>query len=738
MRLIKILFLSLLFPLLIPKIGEAATKAAVIIGISHYPEEANIPDLQFAARDAQNLSAFLKQRGYQPYTLIDGEATKENLKGGIDAFARNAIQEPFEQVLFYFSGRGTRVPDERMPPDEDDGQDECLLLSDAKAEKAETYLRDDELLQLLARIKTNIVLFIVDCSFGTDPESVSVKGFGGALARELDGVHPMKEGDISLQNALVLSASKPEEGAVDGVLMPALLSVLDAEEADTTGERRLSVAEVHQYLKGALDGKQTPQLFDPWQLNPILVDLPPLPMLQISSNPSGAEIFITPVERVRPADSASGAASPFPPSDQEMRKPVGKTPLQLKLKKGKYRVNIQKSGFRSPPAQEIELNEYDKSYTLESFTLRPIGVHGTVVDSRGNPIGDLIAQFQQGDKIIEQKRIGVDGIFHLSPEQDHWLQLDQKYSVTITERNVLRSDDVTFTFTGYEDISFSILVSLDTVSPELMRVEFSSSRTAPDKNRLLPGDEVTITLIARDDGLGVESAKLALGRSGTNELLPLKPGTLQGEAPDSVYQFQYPITETPSAIEEWSVAQLELMDEGGNSHLYRRGEVNLNFTVFPDLQVMGESYFKEKAYTQSLIAFGLSEVQTDRSRYLTTLAHYELKSLQRAIETFLTITDQRTYLGLGRKPPPPTPLPTEEGGDISALRVGEGFDLPPMPRPLINKLWGRYLDGLPQNRQNPEYFDLLAVTAQALNRPEDAKLYQEHRDMLLAGKKTGK
>ena len=717
---IKFRFLLLFLFLLFPGVSEGATKAAVIVGISDYPETSNIPDLQFAGRDAQNFSDFLKGDGYQPYTLIDGEATKENLKVGIDAFARAAIQEEFEQVIFYFSGRGTRVPDERMPPDEVDGLDECLLLGDAKAEQVETYLRDDELLQLLARIRTDVTLLILDCSFSGDAENGPIKGLGDTSGVELDGVNPTKEGDVEfLQNALILSASKPDEGAGDGVLMPALLTALDLEEVDTTGDRRISVGEIHQYLKGTpsiADRGQTPQLFDPRQLNPILAVLPTVPTLQIISNPSGADIFITPVKRVASPSEVKQTDSTFLLSDQAGRQHVGQTPLEQELKPGKYRIEIQKSGFRRGPIQEIELTEYNKAYTLVPATLRPIEVHGIAVDASGKPADNLLVEFQQNGNIVDGREIGEDGAFYLSPNRDTWLQLDQAYSVTVTGRQVMKSDPVTFTFTGYEDLYLSIPATLDTTPPELVYTVFSSSRTVPDADALLPGDNVWILIIAGDAGLGMETASLAIRRLGTDELLPLKssvdPDEVRYSDKFGVYRFQHTITETSSAAEEWSVAQLVLKDKAGNSRLYYTGEIPIHFTVFPNALAMGESYFKREAYTNSLDAFGLTEAQTDYSRYLTALAYYGLKSIDKAVDTFLTIVDPSTYLAF---------LPP---------------DSPPTPRPLLNRLRGRYREQAPLNRKDPEYFVRLALTAEALNRQKEAALHRKYREELLYKEKT--
>ena len=255
MRLYYICFFLILSCLTLNSI-DAQTKAAVIVGVSDYPDESSIPDLQYPSREAQSLTDLLTAQGYQCYTLLDQEATKNSLESSMQALTELSEQKSLEHLIFYFSGRGTRIEDDPVFStlyfvDEDkDELDECFLLSDADPADLDTYLRDDALFEFVTQIKTNATTLILDCSFSAVADNTSIKGYGESKAETFDGVNVMKEGDVgALENSLVLSASAPDLSALDGAFSTLLLNALKAEETDTSRNRDLSVAEVYAYLK---------------------------------------------------------------------------------------------------------------------------------------------------------------------------------------------------------------------------------------------------------------------------------------------------------------------------------------------------------------------------------------------------------------------------------------------------------------------------------------------------------
>ena len=714
MRLYYILFFLILSCLSLNGV-EAQTKAAVIVGVSDYPAKSNIPDLQHSSQEAKSLSNFLAERGYQCHTLLDREATKKNLESSIQTLIEMSEQKSLDHFIFYFNGRGTRIEDDPVFSvlyfvDEDkDGLDECLLLSDADPADLDTYLRDDALFEFVTQIKTDAITLILDCSFNGVADNISIKGFGESTADEFDGVNVMKEGDVgALEKGLVLSASAPDQPALDGAFSTALLDALKAEKADTSQDRDLSVAEIYAYLKNALKDKQVPYLFDPQQHNPTLVTLPELPTLEIISEPSGAEVYLT--------------------KGQKRREYIGSTPFLQELQKGQYRIDVQKLAFHRSPVQDIELSEYSQSYTLEPFVLKPIGIHGIVRDDNGNPTENLKVIIKQEGKEIWREDAERNGSFHLSQEQQSWLKLDQVYEVSAIGSNLLSSERVTFTFRGYQDIDLIVPVALDGTAPILIDSVFSSSRLVPSEDLLLLGDEVLITLtvtdkvtddgVLRDDGmesqnyLGVSSVKLILGVKGSAELWPLNPVMEKDEQlkDQHSYQFQYTVTKNPEVVEEWFVARVEVIDKGGNARLYRENEVNINFAVCPNVLAMGERLFRDGAYDKAIDSFNLATEQTDRSRYIMSLAHHELNSIQNAVESFLLISDQLFYLS------------------------GQHSGLSPLPRKFANRLWRYYLDQLSKHRQDPDFVSLLIATAERLNRLHDAELYQIYKEKLIANR----
>ena len=130
----KILLLLLCLSLLIPKIGEAGTKAAVIVGISDYPEASNIPDLQSAAQDAQNFSDYLNRHDYQAYTFLDfgqnervlGQKTRER-ENGTEKGTRHCFAPRLRGWIDYTMSKTTHQPRKRG------GNPYCLVLNNGRS-----------------------------------------------------------------------------------------------------------------------------------------------------------------------------------------------------------------------------------------------------------------------------------------------------------------------------------------------------------------------------------------------------------------------------------------------------------------------------------------------------------------------------------------------------------------------------------------------------------------------------
>ena len=89
----------------------AEKKLAIVVGISDYPPETNFPKLEFAAKDAQDLSAALQKQGYQTQLLTDQHAMKVSIRKALE-HARDVLNQgrtddkAHGTILFAFSGHG--------------------------------------------------------------------------------------------------------------------------------------------------------------------------------------------------------------------------------------------------------------------------------------------------------------------------------------------------------------------------------------------------------------------------------------------------------------------------------------------------------------------------------------------------------------------------------------------------------------------------------------------------------
>ena len=99
-----------------PLAGPVAQRWAVVVGISQYKYAGKrMANLQYAAKDAQDLAAFLKsQRGGSfpadhVLLLTDAAATKQAITDALFTFLKHTVKE--DLVIIYFSGHGSPDPE---------------------------------------------------------------------------------------------------------------------------------------------------------------------------------------------------------------------------------------------------------------------------------------------------------------------------------------------------------------------------------------------------------------------------------------------------------------------------------------------------------------------------------------------------------------------------------------------------------------------------------------------------
>lgn len=149
---------------------EGAARAALLVGIGHYPRDAGLEDLPGAAGDVQRMKEVLTERfGFREEdcrTLIEDQATHAAI---VQAFRDFLIQRsgPRTYAVFYFSGHGSRIPDESgLRTAEPDGFDSTFVAYDSRSGEADGAhdLTDDELRSLLSKLveRTPNVLVVTD------------------------------------------------------------------------------------------------------------------------------------------------------------------------------------------------------------------------------------------------------------------------------------------------------------------------------------------------------------------------------------------------------------------------------------------------------------------------------------------------------------------------------------------------------------------------------------------------
>jgi len=79
---------------------------AIVIGVNHYPNgDRNTPNLNFAVSDAKHVAAKLEGLGFEVRTLIDEQATRQNIVHLLADDIGPKTKEN-DRILFYFAGHG--------------------------------------------------------------------------------------------------------------------------------------------------------------------------------------------------------------------------------------------------------------------------------------------------------------------------------------------------------------------------------------------------------------------------------------------------------------------------------------------------------------------------------------------------------------------------------------------------------------------------------------------------------
>ncbi|MBM3235316.1 tetratricopeptide repeat protein [Candidatus Poribacteria bacterium] len=703
--------------------ARSENKTAILVGIDKY-EGLQLSPFRLAAVEAQNMSRILSENGYNCVTLVDSAATKEQITETFINLEQQTNQTgELELFVFSFSGRGTRIPDDIQADETQDGFDECILPSDAVAGNPRSYIRDDDVARWMRAVRAKQVILILDCAFWGDDADANVKGFGklpesgeqsaGSLVI-LDGIEIT---DGLPMNAVILAAALPDARAYDGNFTTKLLEACVTEATDQDGNRIISFNEAYQYAHRQLQGQQPPRLVGAKDADIPLSPLPPLSRLRVESEPTGAAILIyAPLSGATPDSEAQDTFVPV-----QLEEPRY-TPAEAPLKQGMYQVRVQKPGYFIPEAKEVAIVEYDTLYPVEPFQLKPITVVGqtSIINTSGEPVAventaltlhvkalhEVSPEFaenqrgEQADRDIYQETLPADGRFRFEPAVHSWLEVGKEYELNVTGGPVLNVKPVRFTYDGYTDINADMTVTLDDIPPVLV---LSPNEATFQSAQLIVGEELRGSLKAKDSGIGLaDTIEIQLQPPDNQAPVPIPASDISFQPPDT-YQFRYILPETPAAAGMWQVLALTLQDKAGNRASFAADQIKATFLVFASRFLLGKYYFDAGDYTEALVQLEQVSPKSDDAHYLTALAYYQQKDLTKALEVFQTIEAKTNYLGHARQK-----------------------EMPQMPRRMVNKVWGRLLDGLDAHRTDAEYVSLLAAAAEELGRSYEAEVYREY------------
>lgn len=155
----KLLLIIGLF-IMVGIVGNAQRKRAFMVGISHY--DTALTGYQWnninGVEDINLLSPILKKQGFYLTTLLDEQATYQNINNQLSTFTNQTKKGDI--VYLHFSAHGQPVED--INGDEEDGWDEAIIPIDAYKNykkgvyEGKKHLLDDQMNTYIKKLRTKI------------------------------------------------------------------------------------------------------------------------------------------------------------------------------------------------------------------------------------------------------------------------------------------------------------------------------------------------------------------------------------------------------------------------------------------------------------------------------------------------------------------------------------------------------------------------------------------------------
>ncbi len=228
----------------IPAAGKINPDAfAVVIGVEKY-RSAGIPLVDYAARDAKTMAAYLGAMGFDPKNvavLTDAQAGKVDFDKYFGKWLKNRVG-PKSRVFIYYAGHGA--------PNPTTGAGYLMPYEADPSYLEETAYPVTQLYAELAKLPTKNVTVVLDACFsGQGERSLIAKGTRPLVAvQKTPG--PENAAVIAAASGSQISASDHE--ARHGLLTYYLLAGLHG-DADTNGDGKVTTAELFAYAGPAVE-----------------------------------------------------------------------------------------------------------------------------------------------------------------------------------------------------------------------------------------------------------------------------------------------------------------------------------------------------------------------------------------------------------------------------------------------------------------------------------------------------
>lgn len=221
----------LLISMLLTSVVHAQRKRAFLVGISHY--DTALTSYQWndinGVEDVNLICQFLKKQGFTTTTLLDEQATFDNITTKITLFIENTKKG--DLVYLHFSTHGQPVED--VNGDEEDGWDESIVPIDAYkiyekgVYEGKKHLTDDILNKFIKKLREKIgpngfLYVVIDaCHAGTSSRTndESVRGthvgftFNNKVFKPSTNKksHYQVEASVKMSNVLFIEACRSDQ-----------------------------------------------------------------------------------------------------------------------------------------------------------------------------------------------------------------------------------------------------------------------------------------------------------------------------------------------------------------------------------------------------------------------------------------------------------------------------------------------------------------------------------------------